>query len=186
MNNGTNIGQVLLDDMAHMHSVILYKVSFMWKLSHYSDAIMSAVASQITSLTIVYSIAYSDADQRKLAFVRGIHRWPVNSPHKGPVTRKLFPFDDVIMCTNPTARIVVVSGLKQLCIHAITIILLLLQESLRRKVIKVPLVTLSDKYIPLGNVNGTPSTKHTILFSNQIMVNDRRHWALLFNGSMDY
>ena len=29
--------------------------------------------------------------------MRGIHRWPVNSPHKGPVTRKMFPFDDVIM-----------------------------------------------------------------------------------------
>ena len=43
------------------------------------------------------------ADQRKhqsstsLAFVRGIHRGPMNSPHKGPVTRKMFPFDDVIM-----------------------------------------------------------------------------------------
>ena len=32
-----------------------------------------------------------------LAFVRGIHRRPVNSPHKWPVTRKMFPFDDVIM-----------------------------------------------------------------------------------------
>ena len=32
-----------------------------------------------------------------LAFVWGIHRWPVNSPHKGPVTRKMFPFDDVIL-----------------------------------------------------------------------------------------
>ena len=32
-----------------------------------------------------------------LAFVWGIHRWPVNSPHKWPVTRKMFPFDDVIM-----------------------------------------------------------------------------------------
>ena len=31
------------------------------------------------------------------AFVGGIHRWPVNSPHKGPVTRKRFPFDDVII-----------------------------------------------------------------------------------------
>ena len=46
---------------------------------------------------------YLGADQRKhqssasLAFVRGIHRWPVNSPHKGPVTRKMFPFDDVII-----------------------------------------------------------------------------------------
>ena len=32
-----------------------------------------------------------------LAFLRGIHRWHVNSPHKWPVTRKMFPFDDVIM-----------------------------------------------------------------------------------------
>ena len=32
-----------------------------------------------------------------LAFVRGIHRRPVNSPHKWPVMRKMFPFDDVIM-----------------------------------------------------------------------------------------
>ena len=61
------------------------------------------MASQITSLTIVYSNVYSGSDQRKhqssasLAFVRGIHRGPVNSPHKWPVTRKMFPFDDVIM-----------------------------------------------------------------------------------------
>ena len=71
---------------------------------HYNDVIMEAIASQITSLTIIYSIVYSDADQRKhqssasLAFVWGIHRGPVNSPHKWPVTRKMFPFDDVIMC----------------------------------------------------------------------------------------
>ena len=70
---------------------------------HYGDVIMDAIASQITSLTIVYSIVYSDADQRKhessvsLAFVRGIHRGPLNSRHKWPVTRKIFPFDDVIM-----------------------------------------------------------------------------------------
>ena len=66
---------------------------------------MSSMASQITSLMIVYSV-YSGAHQRKhqssvsLAFVRGIHRWPVNSPHKGPVTRKMFPFDDVIMMSS--------------------------------------------------------------------------------------
>ena len=70
---------------------------------------MNAMASQITSLTSVYSIVYSGADQTKhqsstsLAFVWGIHRWPVNSPHKGPVTRKMFPFDDVIMLTNLSA-----------------------------------------------------------------------------------
>ena len=70
---------------------------------HYNDVIMSVMASQVTSLIIVYSTVYSGADQRKhessmsLAFVRGIHWWPVNSPHKGPVKRKTFPFDDVIM-----------------------------------------------------------------------------------------
>ena len=70
---------------------------------HYCDVKLCTIASQITSLTIVYSTVYSDADQRKhqmsasLAFVRGIHRGPVNSPHKWPVTRKMFPFDDVIM-----------------------------------------------------------------------------------------
>ena len=64
---------------------------------------MGAIAFQITSLTIVYSTVYSGADQSKhqssasLAFVWGIHRGPVNSPHKWPVTRKMFPFDDVIM-----------------------------------------------------------------------------------------
>ena len=64
---------------------------------------MGAIASQITSLTIVYSTVYPDADQSRhqssasLAFVWEIHRGPVNFPHKWPVTRKMFPFDDVIM-----------------------------------------------------------------------------------------
>ena len=70
---------------------------------HYNDVTMSAVTSQITSLTIVYSTVYLVADQRKYqslasqASVRGIHQWPVNSPHKGPVTGKMSPFDDVII-----------------------------------------------------------------------------------------
>ena len=78
--------------------------SITWsEILHYDDVIMSTIASQITSLTIVYSTIYSGADQSKhqssasLAFVWGIHRGPVNSPHKWPVTRKMFPFDDVIM-----------------------------------------------------------------------------------------
>ena len=64
---------------------------------------MGVNASQITSLTVVYSDVYSGVDQRKhqssasLAFVRGIHRGPMNFPHKWPVTQKMFPFDDVIM-----------------------------------------------------------------------------------------
>ena len=67
---------------------------------------MSTTASQITSLTIVYSNIYSGADQRNhqssssLAFFgenSPVTPLPVFSPHKGPVTRKMFPFDDVIM-----------------------------------------------------------------------------------------
>ena len=70
---------------------------------HCIDVIMGAIESQITSLTIVYSTVYSGVDRRKhessasLASVRGIHPEPVNSPHKWPVKRKMFPFDDVIM-----------------------------------------------------------------------------------------
>ena len=62
--------------------------------THYGDVIMGAIASQITNLRIAYSTVHSEADQRKhqssasLAFVRGINRWPVNSPHKWPITRK--------------------------------------------------------------------------------------------------
>ena len=91
------------------------------RVIHYSDVIMGSIACLITSLTIVYSIVYSDADQRKhqssasLAFVRGIHWGPGNSSHKRPVTRQMSPFDDVIM-TNfvvtvaPNAVIAIASG----------------------------------------------------------------------------
>ena len=64
---------------------------------------MSSVAFQISGASIVCSSVCSGADPRKRqssaspAFVRGIPWWPVAFPHKGPVTRKMFPFDDVIM-----------------------------------------------------------------------------------------
>ena len=75
-------------------------------IAHYNDVIMGTMASQIISLNIVYSTVYSGTDERKpqssasLAFLRGIHRSPVSSPHKGPVTWKMFPFDDVIMWSS--------------------------------------------------------------------------------------
>ena len=84
----------------------MIEINITTQVFHYCDVIMSATASQITSLTIVYSTFYSSADQRKhqrsasLAIVRGIHRWPMNSPHKWPVTRKMFPFDDVIVSNH--------------------------------------------------------------------------------------
>ena len=61
-------------------------------LTHYNDVIMGAITSQITSLN-----QRKHQSSASLAFVRWIHRGPVNSPHKWPVTRKFFPFDDVIM-----------------------------------------------------------------------------------------
>ena len=104
-----NLG-VLCLLMAWHHAVEDAKASawtmltkFKSSMYHYNDVIMSMMASQITSLVIVYSTVYSGTDQRKhqssrsLAFVRGIHRWPLNSPHKGPVMQKMFPFDDFIM-----------------------------------------------------------------------------------------
>ena len=92
--------------------LIWYFNSLIWQqqttdrsLYHYNGVIMGILASQITSLKIVYSIVYSGGtDQRKhhsfasLVFVPGIHRWPVNSPHKWQVTLKKFPLDDIIMC----------------------------------------------------------------------------------------
>ena len=86
-------------------------VNACFQLTHFLSMIVRTLrwrhnghdGSQITSLTIVYSTVYSGADQRKhqssasLAFARGIHRWPVNSPHKWSVTRKMFSFDGVIM-----------------------------------------------------------------------------------------
>ena len=88
------------------------------------DITMSTMASQITSVSIVYSTVCSDRDQRKhqssasLAFVPGIHRWPVNSPHKWAITREMFPFDDVIMCIemstwSPGSKLSSRSGIKQ-------------------------------------------------------------------------
>ena len=109
-------GQLQCRDVEYAHLIVSWKwLLFLWLLvkpfscrlsvvadrghengfTHYDDVIMTTIASQITSLTSVYSTVYSDADQRKhqtsasLAFVVGIH--------KGPVTRKRFLFDDVIM-----------------------------------------------------------------------------------------
>ena len=92
------------------HVLIIYHIIDGWVGGNggggggdYCDVIMRAIASQIAGVLIVCSNFCSGADQRKhqnsapLAFVRGIHRWPVDYPHWGRVTRKIFPFDDVIM-----------------------------------------------------------------------------------------
>ena len=93
---------------------------------------MGEIASDITSLAIVFSTAYSVTDHRKhqssasLAFVRGIHRWPVNSPHKWPETRKMFPFDDVIMKLKLS-----IGALPHLCSKAIDILIQCVTKRIR-------------------------------------------------------
>ena len=77
---------------------------------------MGVMASQITSPSIVCSAVCSGADQRQhqssatLAFVKRIHRWPVNSPHKGPVTPKMFSFNDVV-----TKHMLQMDNLENIC-----------------------------------------------------------------------
>ena len=72
---------------------------------HYDDVTTCVMASEITGVSIVCSTVRSGADLRKhqsstwLVRVRGIHRWPVDSPHKWLVTPKMFPFGDIIMQT---------------------------------------------------------------------------------------
>ena len=87
----------------YLSSILLWQWEHWLQKMHYSDAILSAMASQITGVSMVSSTVFPGAYQRKhqcsasLALVREIHRWPLNSPHKGPITKEMFPFDDVIM-----------------------------------------------------------------------------------------
>ena len=89
---------------------------------------MIAMASQITGIPVVYATVRSGTAERKhqisvsLAFVLAIHRWPVTSPHKRPVMRKMFPFDDFIILWNN------IDGLAQDCRNSIANALELLQS----------------------------------------------------------
>ena len=70
---------------------------------HYSDVTMRLMTSSINIVSSICSTICFGGHQRKhqksasLVFMRGIHRWPVDSPHKGPITRKMFRFDDVLV-----------------------------------------------------------------------------------------
>ena len=71
-------------------------------VSHYSDVLMRAMAHQITCVSIVCSTVCSGADKKKsnhrvIGLCEENHWSPVDSPHKGPVTRKMFLFGDIIM-----------------------------------------------------------------------------------------
>ena len=89
----------------HVLDTLIILIEFWKKIMtwHYTDVIMGAMASQITSLTIVYSTVFQTEIKENITASR---HWPLCGeftgwiPHKWPVTRKMFPFDDVIMETD--------------------------------------------------------------------------------------
>ena len=99
-----NTNASIADDILALECLISPVIRQIVQNIHYNDVIISTMASQLTSCSIVYWNVCLGADQRKfqisasLPYLRGIHRWPVNSPYKGPVMRKMLPLDDVINC----------------------------------------------------------------------------------------
>ena len=146
---------------------------------------MGTMASLITSLTIVYdSIVYSGADKKKkhqsstsLAFVRGIHRGPVNSPHKWPVTRKMFPFDDVIMCYD----VVMMQNTAASSRNQVNINSMLCHIQMQFKIICPDtydgLHVFTDPERKLSNSNSLLSQRHTPHSDHKLRWRDRAVWG---------
>ena len=88
-----------------MHAVLLCLVSLFWYLavitvtSQWMQWCLKSPASWLFAQTFVQAQFKENISSTSLAFVRGIRRWPGKSSHKGSVTRKMFPFDDVILVT---------------------------------------------------------------------------------------
>ena len=158
---------------------------------------MSLMAAQITSLTIVYSTIYSDSDQRKhqssapLAFVWGIHRWPVNSPHKWPVTRKMFPFwrrrhDMVPKPSSPHGAMVH----KRQDIHIVLdhwVLLPIISTDARQNLAPQAIQELSDwnqiSLVCPTDVFWASSKRPTNLFLSHTSTSDRYLWSRWFQGT---
>ena len=138
---------------------------------------MGTIASQITSLTTFYSTVYSDADQRKhqssasLAFVRGIHQRPVISPHKWPVTRKMFPFDDVIMPYQLTTYLRLHGAGREKCIGSLSC-------TLRHKLSN----RISPRHVPYGDARRMPAVSwrlfHIVRTRISLLNNKNEMWSV--------
>ena len=118
---------------------------------HFSAVIMRAMTSQVIGASIVYSDFCPGAYQRKLQsftsldFVTGIHRWPMNSPRQGPVTRKMFPFDDIIMNSLDFCR-------SNIHIYFI-----------RRHCFYFCLIQTSGKFVPLDSIDNGSLSVHVMV-----------------------
>ena len=147
-------------------------------LLHYSDVIMAAMASQIASVSSVYSTVCSGANQRKhqssasLAFVRGLHRWSMNSPRKGSATRKMFLLYDVhdLRCFSDWSKHVLPLGY---CIIIWQALALLLKCRVLIEIIRI----YRDRVLIL-HVECTSYMLFGLLTERSISVS--RHWKIRF------
>ena len=100
-------GQVNMGLFEQHQSIVLYHSQvFTLQWRHNERDIVSYDQPHECSFNFLFRRrSKKNQSSASLAFVQGSHRWPVNSPHKGPVTRKMFSFDDVIMSKNPHASV---------------------------------------------------------------------------------
>ena len=97
INNTSALVQVMAWHQISNRPCSLHKsitVTSWWAWGHLKSLASSLFAQLLVQAQIKENTIWSYAS---LAFVRGIRQWPVNSPHKRPVTQNMFPFDDVIM-----------------------------------------------------------------------------------------
>ena len=93
------IGDCILQNKSR-HTNYLIAHALLWRHNE-RDGVSNHQPHDCLPRSIVYADQRKHQSSASLAFVRGIHRSPVNSPHKGPVTWKMCPFDDIIMeCTD--------------------------------------------------------------------------------------
>ena len=167
---------------------------------------MGSVASQITRVSIIYSTVCSGADQRKhysstsLAFVRDIHQWQVNSPHKEPVTRKMFPCADVIMgwlASEPVMFYRNMDVSQQLtcdrrairsCVHWIKNAVGILWSCCCIVSLLPRLPVIGNHYHYWGTTHSLQSTYHSRRVSHDIYfwLPTHREWCVMYNLSLQH
>ena len=150
------------------------------KALHYSDVIVGAMASQVTSVNIVYSTVYSGADERKhqgprvSGLCEGIHRWPVNSPHKGPVTRKIV---SIWCCHHEKKRLI-----RKVFISLFVIFLTVLLIACLMKLVYVKYCMYHTAYTKSWNVSIGLSMKHSIFAICRVIFFNYRYKSKWFNS----
>ena len=139
----------------------------------HSDAILRSMASEISTVSIGCPTVCSGADQSKrqssasLPFVRKIRRWPVDSPNKGPVRRKIFKLDDVIMRTWVNGRQIHLTYHTGIVLSQVTGHKVVCSTNYDRKIklyVTGPLWggSTSDRWIPLKNITQCGKSFHVI------------------------